>query len=79
MGVIDAGVLTQLKKGQAETNERLDALVKAQERTNQLLEWLGGLLAGFAVPPPTCHAGTALSEPLPYKAVRATGATVAVT
>lgn len=48
MGVIDAGVLTQLKKGQAETNDRLDALVKAQERTNQLLEWLGGLLAAQA-------------------------------
>lgn len=44
MGVVDAGVLTQLKKGQAETNERLDRLAAAQERTNQLLEWLGQLI-----------------------------------
>jgi hypothetical protein len=37
-------VLDQLKKAQGETNERLDRLVAAQLRTNQLLEWLGGLI-----------------------------------
>jgi hypothetical protein len=38
-------VLDQLKKGQGETNERLDKLIAAQERTSQLLEWLGGIVA----------------------------------
>lgn len=51
MGVVDAGVLTQLKKGQAETNERLDRLAAAQERTNQLLEWLGQILQQQAATP----------------------------
>ena len=50
MGVIDAGILTQLKKAQAETNDRLDRLVAAQERTNQLLEWLGSVLAPERTP-----------------------------
>jgi hypothetical protein len=54
MGVTDAGILTQLRKGQGETNDRLDLLndieqhlrklAAGQERTNQLLEWLGTLL-----------------------------------
>lgn len=35
----------QLKKGQGETNERLDKLIAAQERTNQLLEWVGQLVS----------------------------------
>lgn len=43
--VIDRGIYLQLKKAQGETNERLEELVAAQKRTNQLLEWVGGLLA----------------------------------
>jgi hypothetical protein len=30
-------MLNQLRKAQADTNDRLDALVTAQERTNELL------------------------------------------
>jgi hypothetical protein len=45
MGLIDPGIFNQLKKAQGETNERLDQLVTAQNRTNQLLEWLGQLIA----------------------------------
>jgi len=33
-------VLTQLKKGQGEENQRLDALLAEQRRTNELLEQL---------------------------------------
>ena len=43
--VIEKLVLYQLKKGQSETNQRLDALIAAQHRTNQLLEWLGSVVA----------------------------------
>jgi hypothetical protein len=49
MGMItESNILNQLKKAQGETNERLDHLIAAQERTNQLLEWLGGLLQAKA-------------------------------
>jgi hypothetical protein len=41
MALTDQAILNQLKKAQGETNERLDRLIAAQERTNQLLEWLG--------------------------------------
>jgi hypothetical protein len=42
MGMItESNILNQLKKAQGETNDRLDRLIAAQERTNQLLEWLG--------------------------------------
>jgi len=40
----DPTVLNQLKKAQGETNDRLDRLIVAQERTNQLLEWLGQVI-----------------------------------
>ena len=48
MGLTDASapLLVQTKKGQGETNERLDALIAEQRRANQLLEWLGELLQG---------------------------------
>lgn len=45
MGLTDVSVFNQLKRGQGETNERIDRLVAAQERTNQLLEWLGSVIA----------------------------------
>lgn len=56
---MELATVQQLKRGQGETNDRLDrlaaavqaqakateALAKEQARTNQLLEWLGSLLA----------------------------------
>jgi hypothetical protein len=46
MGVgTETATLNQLKKAQGETNDRLDQLVDGLKRTNQLLEWLGGLIA----------------------------------
>ena len=42
MGIgTESAMLNQLKKAQGETNDRLDQLVAAQQRTNRLLEWLG--------------------------------------
>jgi hypothetical protein len=40
----ESAILNQLKQAQDETKDRLDKLIAAQERTNQLLEWLGGLI-----------------------------------
>lgn len=38
MGIgTDSAMLVQLKKGQGETNERLERLLAEQQRTNQLL------------------------------------------
>jgi hypothetical protein len=38
MGALTEGVvLKQLKKAQGETNDRLDALIREQRRTNELL------------------------------------------
>lgn len=46
MGALtESGMLNQLKKGQGETNERLDRLIAEQQRTNELLDRLGALLA----------------------------------
>jgi len=46
MGVgTESGILNQAKKGQGETNERLDALLSEQRRTNKLLEQLVRMLA----------------------------------
>lgn len=42
---VESAILNQLRKAQGEMNDRLDRLVAAQERTNQLLEWLGAQLA----------------------------------
>jgi hypothetical protein len=45
MGALtETQIVTQLKKAQGETNQRLDQLLAAQQRTNQLLEWVGGLI-----------------------------------
>jgi hypothetical protein len=41
---IGTALLTQAKKGQGETNDRLDALIAEQRRTNQLLERIGVML-----------------------------------
>ncbi len=40
MGFNETAMFTQLKKGQGETNDRLDRLVAAQQKTNLLLEGL---------------------------------------
>jgi hypothetical protein len=37
MGIHDRGIVQQAKKGQGETNQRLDALIAEQRRTNELL------------------------------------------
>jgi len=52
MGIgTESAILTQSKKAQGETNERLDTLIAEQRRTNTLLEWLGGLLTQSAQHP----------------------------
>lgn len=38
MSIHDRGIVQQAKKGQSETNQRLDALIAEQRRTNDLLE-----------------------------------------
>jgi hypothetical protein len=40
----ESEILRQAKKGQGETNQRLDALLAEQQRTNQLLAQLVQLL-----------------------------------
>jgi hypothetical protein len=41
MGIgTESATLNQLKKAQGETNERLEALIAEQKRTNELLSWL---------------------------------------
>jgi hypothetical protein len=40
-GTYDPWGQRQRKKGQGETNDRLDQLYGEQQRTNQLLEWIG--------------------------------------
>ncbi len=41
MGIMaESNILTQAKKGQGETNERLDALIAEQKKTNELLAQL---------------------------------------
>ena len=41
MGIaIEGQILSQAKKGQGETNDRLDRIVKELERTNELLAQL---------------------------------------
>ena len=41
MGIgTESAILTQAKKAQGETNDRLDALLAEQRRTNELLESL---------------------------------------
>ena len=48
MGIgTESATLNQLKKAQGETNDRLDALLAEQKRTNQLLEALIGQSPGL--------------------------------
>ncbi|SFF11641.1 hypothetical protein SAMN05216251_108227 [Actinacidiphila alni] len=44
MGMLDQALLQQAKKAQGETNQRLDALLVEQQRTNALLAQLVQLL-----------------------------------
>ncbi|GAA3267965.1 hypothetical protein [Streptomyces lavendulae] len=53
MGMLDQAVLQQAKKGQGESNDRLDALLAEQRRTNELLAQLIGLLTRQAAAPAT--------------------------
>lgn len=47
MGMMTEGaILTQVKKAQGETNQRLETLITAQNRTNELLARLVGELTG---------------------------------
>ena len=41
----EEGIARQFADSLRETNERLDRLIAEQQRTNELLEWLGTLLA----------------------------------
>ena len=41
-------VARQLANSLREANDRLDRLIAEQERTNELLEWLGGLIVSAA-------------------------------
>jgi len=46
MGIgTESGILVQAKKGQGETNQRLDALIEEQKRTNELLTQIAYALA----------------------------------
>ena len=50
MGALTEGqIVTQAKKGQGETNQRLDAILREQQRTNQLLELLAGVAPGAPI------------------------------
>jgi hypothetical protein len=40
----ESDLATRLTKAWDETNDRLDALLAEQKRTNHLLEWLGSVL-----------------------------------
>jgi hypothetical protein len=44
VGINEAGILNQAKKGQGETNDRLEALIKEQQLTNQWLARIAQLL-----------------------------------
>lgn len=52
MGMLDQAQLQQAKKGQGETNERLEALLAEQQRTNQLLAQLLQVLTSQQQMPP---------------------------
>jgi hypothetical protein len=40
----ESDLVTQLIRASDQSNERLDALLAEQKRTNHLLEWLGSVL-----------------------------------
>ena len=45
MGIgMESVIVNQLKKGQGETNERIERLIAEQQRTNQLLELVANAL-----------------------------------
>jgi hypothetical protein len=41
----EEGIARQLANSLRETNDRLDRLIAEQQRTNELLEWLGNAIA----------------------------------
>jgi hypothetical protein len=41
----EEGIARQLANTLRETNDRLDRLLAEQQRTNELLEWLGSVIA----------------------------------
>jgi hypothetical protein len=41
----EEGIARQLANSLRETNDRLDRLLAEQQRTNELLEWLGSVIA----------------------------------
>jgi hypothetical protein len=43
----ESALLTHAKKAQGETNDRLDALIAEQKRTNKLLTELAAILGRF--------------------------------
>jgi hypothetical protein len=51
--MLDQAVLQQAKKGQGETNDRLEALLAEQRRTNELLAQLIALMSARGGMPPT--------------------------
>ncbi len=60
MGIgTESQILTQAKKGQGETNERLERLIAEQKRTNDLLSQLLTALTGREGRQLTQHAGSA--------------------
>lgn len=58
MSVLEAGILTQLKKAQGETNQRLEALIAAQWATNELLARIAAALQRQAPRPAPYQADT---------------------
>ncbi|MFI5831044.1 hypothetical protein ACIA6C_27985 [Streptomyces sp. NPDC051578] len=58
MGMLDQAVLQQAKKAQGETNQRLEALIAEQQRTNQLLTHLIGLLTPQSAAPAAASWGS---------------------
>jgi hypothetical protein len=53
MGIgTESAMLTQLKKAQGETNDRLDALLRETVRTNDLLSQVVSGLSGVFTPGP---------------------------
>lgn len=53
MGMLDQALLQQGKKGQGETNARLEALLAEQQRTNELLTQLIAVLSAAGGMPAT--------------------------
>ncbi len=64
--MMDAGVFSQLKKGQGETNARLDTLIAEQQTTSALLARIAAALERQAPPPPLYQADTPFTRTSNY-------------